>query len=71
MKRYISVNDVEKGVSVNNIMFPPIKSEAQAQLRFKKKIKSTKIAGKIHYLEEWLQDYIDSYTIDVVALNGK
>lgn len=65
MQKYISTDEVAKGVVIDNIQLPPIDKNAQTQLRSKRKIKSTKICGRVYYLPIWIKEYIDKNTIEV------
>lgn len=63
MKKYYNSQEVEKGIDD----LPPIPKNTLRNLRLQKRIKFTKVGNKALYKKEWIEEYLESNTRDVVA----
>lgn len=63
MKKYYTSQEVEKGIDD----LPPIPKNTLRSIRQQKKIKFTKVGKSCLYKKEWIEEYLEANTRDVVA----
>jgi len=63
MKTYYTADEVSKGIEE----LPPIKQTTLRNLRQQKRIKYTKIGKDCVYKKSWVEDYINSNTVEVAS----